>query len=48
VFARYPNGAQDHFEPLTCDGKPHTYTIVATDANGVAATRSLTISTQRQ
>jgi hypothetical protein len=46
VFAHYPNGAQDQLEPLTCDGKSHTYTIVATDANGAATSKSLTISTK--
>jgi hypothetical protein len=47
AYAQYPNGAQDHLEPLPCDGKSHTYTIIATDTHGVAATKSLTIATSR-
>ena len=29
LFAGYGGGAQDHLEPLACDGKSHTYLLTA-------------------
>jgi len=47
AITRYGNGAQDQLLPLACDGKSHTYTLVA--RNGAAsASKSLTITTIRQ
>jgi hypothetical protein len=44
AFATYGNGAMDKLVPLACDGKSHTYTLIARTTDGTAAIKSLTIT----
>ena len=44
VFATYPNGAQSPLVYLACDGKSHTYTLVAS-SGGTRVSRSVTVHT---
>jgi hypothetical protein len=46
LFAAFGGGPQDHLEPLTCDGKAHTYTLTAL-GNGHTASVAKIISTRR-
>ena len=45
-FARYPNGSQDELLPLACDGRSHTYKLVATAADGTT-TKSISVTTKK-
>jgi FtsP/CotA-like multicopper oxidase with cupredoxin domain len=46
ALTHYANGPQDQLLPLTCDGKSHTYTLVATDRAGVSTGKTLTVLTK--
>jgi hypothetical protein len=45
AFATYPNGTQDQLLPLTCDGRAHTYELVAS-AGPERTSKTLTIATK--
>jgi hypothetical protein len=44
-FATYDNGPHEELLPLACDGKQHSYRLVAR-AGGAMSTASITVTTK--
>ena len=44
VFSTYPGGSREPLVPLTCDGDPHTYELVAHAPDGGTATKTIELA----